>query len=266
MVLCVYDQDSLPRIIKAEKKKGSYRFSGTVEGPTYAELKMQRREACLPFFIEGSSISVSFNTTNPQASRVSGSRSNSLVRYQLEVCEESSNSNCLVDYVAENHASPIAPYIIHKYIAPTADHETLSALFALLDSNATHTWHYRQLAKMMERLNKLETGLAVPSFSFTDQQGRLIFSDSILTDSCRYAIVVGSSWCSQCSSVVNSIATNHKDIKTIAIDIDKQPNGWDSQVAKTLAVDHIPYIILLDTEGRIAARDIRVWQIPITNN
>ena len=53
----------------------------------------------------------------------------------------------------------------------------------------------------------------------------------------------------------------YPDIKPIEINIDLEKETWDAPFVKTLAIEHIPYLILLDKNGRIVARDVRIWEL-----
>ncbi len=264
MYLFVYDQDSLPRAIKPQKKNSQFHFLGTVSGPTYAELRHSKSTStteCLPFFIESSNITIQFDNDNPVNSKVSGSRSNSILRYQLEVCAEGNIQECLYQYVIENHSSPLIPYIVYQYLSNKTDFESLYALYTLIDGDATHTFHYRKLTQRLNSLKKLSVGSKLPSFTFIDQHGNKVLSDT-LPDNVNYlALLVGASWCSQCDNAYSQLNTNFPDMKISTIDINRQPKMWDSPVINSLAVDHIPFIILLAPDGTIMSYDIRVWEV-----
>ena len=47
----------------------------------------------------------------------------------------------------------------------------------------------------------------------------------------------------------------------ITINIDDNPNGWEAQNLKQLSVDHLPYMILVDKNGNVVARDMRMWEL-----
>ena len=50
-------------------------------------------------------------------------------------------------------------------------------------------------------------------------------------------------------------------VEILYIRIDDNPAGWDAPWLKQLSVDHLPYAILVDAEGRVQTRDIRDWEL-----
>ena len=52
-----------------------------------------------------------------------------------------------------------------------------------------------------------------------------------------------------------------KNVKVLTINIDDNPNGWDAHYLQQLSVNHIPYMIMVDPEGKVTARDIRSWEL-----
>ena len=257
--LLIYDSDSIPRVLRPAGKKGPVFFTGTVNGAAYAELHHSKVTQPLPFFIENTVISISYKSDSPESSPITGSRSNSELRYQMEVCAD--DNNCLIQYIQSNPTSTIAPYIIDRYISPSADYETISALYSLLDGDAAKTFHYRQLGRRLHRLEALANGVRMPDFTFTDLNKRTYHLDSVMADSCHNIIVIGATYCRQCKEIENELSNSFPLIHPVVLDIDQLKDGWDAAFLKQLEIDHIPYLILLDPEHRIVARDLRIWQL-----
>ena len=78
-------------------------------------------------------------------------------------------------------------------------------------------------------------------------------------------MVFGASWCDICS---RDIATAEKicrdSVKVVEVYIDADRRGWDVPYLAKLDISHLPYIIVLDGEGRIAGRDVRIWELELT--
>lgn len=256
-MLIVYD--STPRTVQSYKTKAHKTFfKGSVKNPVYAELRHSSTSRPLPFFIENSDIKVLFDFSNPYNSKISGSITNSQMRYILEICNNNSPS-CIAQNIEENPTVPFASYLILNYIAPTSDIQYLQNIVASLSGEATTAYHYKELQVMLNRALTLQPGNKLPSLYFLDADGKSHSVDSLLDNSRRNLLFFAATWCSQCDTIQKRIDT--KEINTIRIDIDHDPNGWDSPIMKKLQIDHLPYLILIDRDRRIVARDIRYWQL-----
>lgn len=254
--LLIYDSESTPREIGPNSSKQPLRFEGTVSKPTYAELVTET--AVMPFFLENSEINVRFNSQEPEKSPIVGSRTNSLMRYQVEQCMN--GIECITLFVTENPTSLIAPYLIYRYIAPDADIETLAKLYIMLDGEATSTWHYRKLHQRLQLATIYDIGRPFPNFDIRGPDKSVVPIYSLLSDTTDNIILFGASWCTQCNDALKLLESFNTGLNIIYIDINVF--GWDAPFMHMLAVDHIPYIILVDRERRILARDARAWEIP----
>lgn len=270
MEMLIYDRNDAPRRLTAKVAGGVATFSGKVKQPVYAELRVVQAitstsswaSTPLPFFIENSQISIVFDTANPAASRVVGSRSNSQMRYQAELCRD--NIGSLRRHIFENPSEPYNAYLLYNFIS-SIDPAEMDTLIALLDGK--EAWHYRLVQKKTQQLRQLQEGQQLPSFTFTDSTGTVMSIDSLLADTsaspvhARKAIIVGTTWCQQCNEAAKTIKQNYPNLQVVYINLDQQKKGWDSPVAEALAIDHIPYIILLDSQGKILSHDIRPWEL-----
>ena len=260
--LLVYDTDSLPRVIKPEGKKGPVAFAGEVKGAVYAELRHRKINTPLPFFLEGTDISIKYNSANPEASAITGSRSNSQLRYQLEQCD--GDVGCLAQYVQDNPTSPVAPYILERYVSASADYDAVASMFRQFGGEAAKSYHYRRLQQRLRQLEALADGSPIPSFTFTGSDGRTVAIDSALAAGSYNLIIVGATYCSQCQRIEKEVRESFKNVHPVVIDVDRQKDGWDAPLLKLLDIDHVPYLILLDKDRRIVARDLRIWQLKRT--
>ena len=257
LTLTIYD-GAQPRTLTP---KSGTDFSGSVKQATYAELRHSAVAQPLTFFIENSHITVVFNKENPNASRITGSRSNSMLRYQLEECDYNP-AECLTEYVATHPDDLIAPYLLERHIAPTAERATIDTLYHLLSGAALQTYHYQRLTERLKQLDSLNIGSPLPHFHFYDDQGTLISIDTLMRDSSMHLLMVGATWCDQCKKITEPLQQQFPDIKPLVINIDKQKTQWDSHMTDILAVDHLPYLLLLDADRHIVARDFRHWELP----
>lgn len=258
VTLTLYDHAE-PRNMKVQGSH-SCDINGSVKGPAYAELRHSSIAQPLSFFIENNRINITFNYKDPNASAVTGSRTNSLLRYQLEECADNP-TECLSRYVAEHPDNILSPYILDQRLASLLDYEALDTLYKQLSGAATQTYHYRQLGKRLASLSKLAIGAPLPYFLFFDDHTKLTAIDTVMRDSCYHLLMVGATWCEQCSRIANELVNKHPEIEPFIINIDRQKMQWESNLVEILAVDHIPYLLLLDPQKRIVARDFRIWEL-----
>lgn len=248
-----------PRTVKSNGDHGTD-FSGTVKGPVYAELRHPAVAQPVAFFIENSRINITFNKEQPNASPITGSRTNSLLRFQLEQCADNL-VECLSLYITEHPDDILSPYLLDQQLAPSLDFAMLDTLYKQLQGAATKTYHYQLLGKRMRHLTSLADGAPLPSFRFSDDKSTPTASDTVMRDSCYHLLMIGATWCEQCSRIAKELAKEFPDIKPYVINIDRQKMQWDANLVEVLAVDHIPYLILLDPQKRIVARDLRIWEL-----
>lgn len=258
--LMVYDTDSEPRMLKPKGKKGVV-FSGTVRGNvSYAELHHPLASRPLPFFIDNGEIAIRFNADTPEASSVTGSRQNSIFRYQLEQCG-TTDAECLAQFVAENPTSPVAPYIIERYILPQSDYETTLQLYEALQGDARRAYHYRRLGQRLEAQAALAVGAKLPSMTAVMTDGKTVHFDSLWNEKDYNILLVGSSYCSPCKRMLSTMAQAFPELTVASIDVDSLAGGWDAPLMQQLDIDHIPYLLVIGPDRSIVARDARVWEL-----
>ena len=258
--LWIYDTDASPRVLKPSGKRGAMLFTGSVRDVAYAELRHNKILRPLPLFVDNAEITVSFNADNPEASRINGARQNSIMRYQLEQCG-TADAECLSRFVVENPTSPVAPYILERYILPLTDFETVQQLFGLLDGEARKAYHYSHLLRRLKVQATLAAGNPLPAVAYTDLKGRAVALDTLLAAGRNGILLVGATYCSQCAAIRDTLSKSFPELNTVAIDVDSIADGWDAPLMQALDIDHIPYLILVDAERRIVARDIRLWEL-----
>lgn len=262
--LYLYTTDAMPRAAKGTKNGTTYLFQGAVDGVVYAEFRYintlsNNAVSIIPFFVENSDIVVRYNAEAPETSPINGSRSNSEYRYQLE--QQAVNPTHLAHYAESHTTSPITPYIIYRYLSGDSPQDILQQLVGQLDGEAKSTYHYGQLQRLMNSMEQLRDGERLPTFAFRDRQGKERQLDTLLTDSSYHVVLVGASWCEQCRRAGNELRSRYPEIQTIEIDIDSDKRSWDTPWLELLNIDHIPYLIVLDEQQRIVARDLRIWEL-----
>ena len=137
-------------------------------------------------------------------------------------------------------------------------------ILILLAGPAVNAYHYRQLKEMLGSMAATREGSRLPDFLIPTASGEYIHFDSIQKDSTYVLLLLGATWCAGSQSweqTINGTIKNYKDIQLVSTLIDKDERQWDSPLMKTLAISHIPFVILIDPQGRTLARDVRVWEL-----
>ena len=258
--LWLYDSDTLSQVIKTKSKKGPLVFVGKINGTSYAELRHNNMVRPLPFFIENADITINYNADDPEASPITGSRANSVLRYQLEQCGVS-DVECLSRFVAENPSAAVSPYILDRYIAAQSDYETIQRLYGMLSGEAQKAYHFKRLGSRLKIQSSLSVGKPLPLIEFADQDNRRLNTDTLFVEGKWNILLIGASYCRQCDNIKKEVKENFPDVNMVTLNVDSLSSGWDSPFMKQLDIDHIPYLMILDKEKKIEARDVRFWEI-----
>ena len=261
-ILSIFDTDAAPRRLSATSQKGVAEFSGTLKAPCYAELHISGSKQMLCFFLEAGELKVRFNSDNPELSAVTGSRSNSQYRYLLEQCG-TLDKPCVRQALEQYPDQSFAPYLLFQLLQRAQlPLDEQQSLFALLQGPATTTYHYRLLSQRLQQAASLQPGKPLPDLSFTYSDGHSQPLSSRL-DSKRYnLLLIGATWCRQCHQMAERIQRDFPELNLIHLDLDREPKGWDAPYMQALAVEHIPFLLLLDPQGHILQHDLREWQLP----
>lgn len=258
--LLLYDGNSQPRVLRPYATRTGMAVRGELSEPLYAELRVGDSKV-LPFFVEAGEMTVRYNAENPEQSAVTGSRSNSMMRYQLEQCRESAKCESMKDFVLSNAASPIAPYLTECYLFEILEFDTLKVLYAKMKSAGAHGYHFTKLGRRLERLSSSGKGATLGTIIYLGEGGAVINLDTMLCDTSRNALLIGAKWCSQCKEIEKRLKRLSPAIHTVVIDMDNDKMGWDALFMQKLDIEHIPYLFLIDSSRRIIARDIRIWEL-----
>ena len=215
------------------------------------------------FYLENTRIAISVNATHPDVSVIKGSRSNSEYRYVMERLHSAADPNgFLRQEVKENPASIYLPFILYRQMS-TLDESVVRQLIVQMTDEARHTYHYTLLRRWMRQTPTVSEGSEMPDFAWIDShKNRRTFAAE--RDTQGYTLVFFSAtWCERCHSQLDYARRllENRNAEVITINIDDNPNGWEAQNLKQLSVDHLPYMILVDKNGNVVARDMRMWEL-----
>ena len=261
--LNIYDGDSTSHSFTSKANKGMFFFSGTVGSPVLASIEHPTMSQPLYFFLDGSEISIHVNATRPEASVIKGSRSNSEYRYLLERLNNASDPNAFLrQQLKETPGSIFLPFILYRQMS-NLDEGTLRQLIGQISGEGKHTYHYTLLQRWLRQTPVVAEGCEMPDFAFLNsKKERCTFAQSRNADG--YTLILFSAtWCDRCKQLEEESTRlfAEKNVKVLTINIDDNPNGWDAHYLQQLSVNHIPYMIMVDPEGKVTARDIRSWEL-----
>lgn len=250
-----YANDTVARRRNLTINQGEVNFGGKAPAPHLVEISHPNLPSPIGFFVENSNIDIEVNLDNPTASKITGSRINSQYRYALEQCDGD-----LGQLVKNNPADIFTPYAIYLRLNEL-DANSLQALLAQLTGEATKTYHYRQLSNRLATLMATTEGVRLPDFTFVDDTKKEIHFDSVRNDTTATILLFTAPYCKQGTDIAKQIRQQHPEVHLQVIDISRHPKNWDAPYLQFLAVDRIPFMILLDNHGLIHTRDLRRWEV-----
>ncbi|MBQ0015984.1 MAG: DUF4369 domain-containing protein [Bacteroidales bacterium] len=259
LFLTVFDGDSSYHNSRFRAYDQFY-FKGSVREPVLAALSSKALPQPIYFFIENSNITVSIDVDNPAASHINGSLINSQFRYDMESCKGENQELCMAEYVRNHPSSIFSTFLLSERLS-TLPVSTIVELFQLLSGPAKTAYHYKQIRHRLASMQVSIEGQRLPDFEYVDTSGRRVSFDSLIDSSRANVVLVGAAWCESCRRAVQELRDIDSLAKGQVIQIDQQPEAWDAPSLRMLSVDHIPFLILMDSAGRIVNRDIRSWEL-----
>ena len=185
------------------------------------------------------------------------------------------------DFVASKSDSYISPFIIRNYLAYDMEVSDLERIVSLLDSGIHDATEYEMLSQRVETLKSVEIGQPAVDFALMDTTG-----NPIAISSFRGKILLidfWASWCGPCRRENPNVVQLYNDFSSkgfeiIGVSFDESRDrwikaiqddglvwphvsdlkGWQSEAGKLYAITAIPATVLLDREGVIVAKNLRV--------
>lgn len=258
--LTLYDGDTTYRTYVARISDGRFMFSGKLRSKTLAEIQMPMYPSHF-IYVEPGKMSIIYDNDITVAPRVNGSRSNSEYRYLLERCHETEFESCIVAYIQANPTSIFCPFLIYNHLK-SIDVTKKESLMNGLSGEAKETYHYHMLKKRLTANQALSKGAKFPDIGIPFHPKNKELRQS---HKGKYVVFsVGASWCEQCNRAENqidSIISKNDEVVHFNVKLDDDKRGWDAPYIQELAIEYIPYIIVIDPEGCIVARDTRYWEL-----
>ena len=257
----------------AEIANGSFTFAGTVTEPMVYAIVPSQKSQRVPVFLDNHPLQITLDDAW-EMKDLKGSE-NSELFYRL--LPQSLQGTLNIDSLVRNHpSSPVAAYFLtgelYKY-----DYDALKNIRSLFSDSLNNHPYIRSIDRTLASLENVQPGKPAPDFALPSVNG-----DSISLSSLRgkYVLVdFWASWCPDCRKSNPQLVGlfqkyRDKNFTLLSVSIDEEPDrwkaaieknglvwpqvidikGWQSEVAKTFAVQWIPTGILIDPQGIILAR------------
>lgn len=140
-----------------------------------------------------------------------------------------------------------------------------------------HNYYAKELQERLRLMKGSEVGSVAPDFELKDSQGNLVKLSSLRG---QYVLIdFWASWCGPCRKEIPNVKKLHayygnKGLKVVGVSIDKDESKWRKAIGeeqldylqlwdpsmttgKLYNYNGIPFIILIDPDGKILARQLR---------
>lgn len=257
VTLKIYDGDSTARVLYGKVKGGEFTIKGTLKRTAPAVLRFGNGQE-LELVMEAGELTVAVDGESVARSKVNGSRSNSRYRYAMQQIGEGKSVG---EFVGENADWEITPYVVYRSMG-TLTAEEVEELMGKIDSGARSCYHYWAIGKKLEEMAAVTEGSVMPDFEYmTDKKKKVHYRDSVW-EGCPTVLLVGATWCGKCKEVESEARKQcGEEARLVVVEMDRDPKGWDADFMKVLGVEKLPYLMVVDREGKIYARDVRVWEL-----
>jgi len=305
----------LTTVDSAKLQNGKFEFAGTINYPEVYYINIEGTKSLIPFFLEPGEVQMDINHKELNKSRITGSPSqeaydaylNILDQYNFQLRQnysmyskakelgdaakeaqydslivkvEEERSQFIKNYVRENNASPISPYLLYRNLYDY-DLRELSEVVNNFDTTLNASPYMPFVSDYLKTLKRTDIGMLYVSFMMQDTTGIYLPLVDLIGE--NYLLVdFWASWCRPCRAEnPNLVAMYNKyhnkgfDILGVSLDRDKSSwekaikddklswhhvsdlAYWENKAAKLYGIKSIPANVLLDPQGYIIARNLR---------
>ena len=266
----------------AEVKDGKFTFKGEVDQPLLFGLATESMNYPVQLFLENTDMNVKIGNDG-ETITVRNSPVNDIFQENAEkVFEEGYDIDSLISKYPD---SPAAAFYLYRYFTYQLSLDDLKATRAKISPALANSPYVKDLDGIIKQLEHVQIGQVAPEFSLPDTAG---VSVSLSDFRGKYVLLdFWASWCGPCRQEMKNLRILYnefavKGVRFVSISFDDSvekwkeaceeeqipwmslhdKNGWkNSKIRKAMGIQFIPFIILLDRDGNIIAKNIRRNQL-----
>ena len=257
---------------------GEFKFEKTLELPELYGLSFDKDDTPYYIFLQEGEVAV-------ELSREAGYRGSktegSALQKQFHDFQAQGNAD-ITSYIKENPSSLVTAYILYRNYSYRLTPEEIRANVALLDKKLHSTPYVKILLDFANTLETVGVGSIAPDFAAATPEGKTLSMKEALAGKRYLLIDFWASWCKPCRkenpNVVKAFADYHeKGFGILGVSLDKAYDPWvkaikddaltwqhvsdlkywASEPAEAYGIRVVPSNVLVDSEGRIVARNLR---------
>ncbi len=298
-----------------ETTDGTFELKGSVDFPELYYLYVGSKRKKVSFFLENSTVQMNGHIDSLTQIRIKGSKSqDDYKRYNTEIsiyrakssdlykqyslAQESKDSvlkaqieteygeltnersKFVKNFIQENNASEVSPYIIRRELIYELDAMQLDSVLNLLAPALSASVYVKELKERVSILKNVAIGMPAPDFAFPDTSGVELALSSLQG---KYVLIdFWAAWCGPCrrenpNNVKMYAKYNNKGFEILGVSFDDNRaawvkaiikdeltwpqisdlKGWKCAAAKLYGVNGIPHTVLVDPKGIIIDKDLR---------
>lgn len=269
---------------------GAFVFKGKLENPTMAALMIEGRQISImlentEMNIEGPIALIGTQDQYDQILITGSASQDDFVSFLDSLKSNSATKDAYIgycsSYIEANPGSYFTPYVVAS-VASLFQPEEVLAMIDALNPEVAQTKVATELKDQITKMQNMNEGGQAPDFTMNDVDGNAITLSDVYAKHKYLLIDFWASWCSPCRAENPTVVAAYEAYKdrgfsVFGVSLDKEKDawvkaiaddkltwehvsdlkGWESTAAKDYAVRGIPANFLVDSKGKIVAKNLR---------